>query len=484
MARRDSTPAPQVDQPDSALIRHWLGRARAAGNYFTVFRPFYRILSKLDALFLCDLLNVQGMSRSTPDGYFLCTNRRMESFGWTVNEQKMRWPALIEAGLVRTEKRGSPPLRWVFIDLFEIERRLDAAPPLPDAGPGDDDPDDHSSGFPTIDPHSSARLTNDRQPKSQPFVSQTDAIKETPSVFLQGEGKEGEGNPKSPPSDSDSGNPRQRRAAAAPAADQPQPPARTPPAPRAAPAAPQDEQDPGLFPPAAGVKTTDQDTRRAARLRAHAVNMGWKPATARNDWGPELGVLRRELEKAGDPPDLIDRVLDEYITRRIDKPTIKSGRELRVQWDWVLRMTGMDRPPAPVVTPAAQAVADLVRTRAWSIPPADVAALAQMSMAAVAAFRKQLDAYPWPPCRRTGGPNGLHRALACALGDAPFQATRHLREVADNLSGRRDPFRGPVDTLAWSPDRGAFDREARKACQDWGHLAGWPALLAEIRGAA
>lgn len=133
---------PRSGEITSDDVRRWLARAKAAGNYFLVFRPLFRIMSKLDALFLQNLVNLQSMSKIADEaGWFQCTTRYLEQMGWSQKELKARLSSLVRGGFIKTEVRGCPPLRWVWIDVEWIERRLDdSRPELDPNGPDQLDP--------------------------------------------------------------------------------------------------------------------------------------------------------------------------------------------------------------------------------------------------------------------------------------------------------------------------------------------------------
>ena len=103
------------------------------GNWFIFYRPLVHVTAcKLDALFLQDLINIASMpgtvTKEIDDKtYFLCTTEFLErsGIGWTVKEQKTRFAALREAGLLQSVKVGIPPRRWVWIDEEKIEAEID-----------------------------------------------------------------------------------------------------------------------------------------------------------------------------------------------------------------------------------------------------------------------------------------------------------------------------------------------------------------------
>lgn len=95
-------------------------------------------MTKLDALFLQDLINLASMTRTKKveiggEEYFQCTVGYLENSGisWTEKEQEYHLKRLIKRGYVKKTRRGLPPTRWVYIDLGKIENDLDG---LEDSG--------------------------------------------------------------------------------------------------------------------------------------------------------------------------------------------------------------------------------------------------------------------------------------------------------------------------------------------------------------
>lgn len=117
---------------ESTYRRH-LARAKNTSNYFTFFRLHYKIMSRLDALFLQDLGNLLDSpktKRKKFDGevYRLCTSAFLENSAgeWTRREQEPRLASLKKAGFIKTLKKGIPPRRWVRIEYKKIEDALDS----------------------------------------------------------------------------------------------------------------------------------------------------------------------------------------------------------------------------------------------------------------------------------------------------------------------------------------------------------------------
>jgi hypothetical protein len=146
---------------ESDYRRHLL-RAKSRRNYFEFFRLYIRIMSKLEALFLQDLIN-HAASREEKqrleekigrrrkrypltfelDGcvYFMCAAKYLvRSMRWSEKEQRMHFESLRQKGFVKVTRKGMPPMRYVFIDVVAVEQALDLAEELermdkpPDAG--------------------------------------------------------------------------------------------------------------------------------------------------------------------------------------------------------------------------------------------------------------------------------------------------------------------------------------------------------------
>lgn len=114
--------------------RRHLSRTKSAGSYFIFYRHYFKILTRLTALFLQDIANLADCDRvirEDVDGeeYFLCTAEflRNSASGWNSEEQKWHLTALKEKGFVKTMRRGCPARRWVHIDYRRIEQAIDEA---------------------------------------------------------------------------------------------------------------------------------------------------------------------------------------------------------------------------------------------------------------------------------------------------------------------------------------------------------------------
>lgn len=119
------------DVPKSAYVRH-IKRNKDAGNWFTFYRPYTKILPKLTSLFLQDLINLASTKNIireeiTGKEYILCTREFLvnSSIGWTVKEQNDHFHLLREKGFILSIRRGIPAKRWIHIDLLKIEQNID-----------------------------------------------------------------------------------------------------------------------------------------------------------------------------------------------------------------------------------------------------------------------------------------------------------------------------------------------------------------------
>lgn len=117
--------------PRTKYINH-IRRARDTSSYFAFFRDYTKIMSKLEALFLQDLINLSslaGIKRTTIDGedYFLCTIEFLEksAIGWSVSEQKQHFKSLKKRGFINSIRVGIPAKRLVSINFPNVEEAID-----------------------------------------------------------------------------------------------------------------------------------------------------------------------------------------------------------------------------------------------------------------------------------------------------------------------------------------------------------------------
>ncbi len=135
--------------PLDTYLRH-IERARGAGNWFIFSRDYVTsgAMSKLQALFIQDLINLAAMksTKKDADGFFLCTKEYLDSsLRWDADTQKDTLRALKKGpytvrkkvdgimtdvqkegkGFLELKHVGVPPKRWIKLDLLAIEMAVD-----------------------------------------------------------------------------------------------------------------------------------------------------------------------------------------------------------------------------------------------------------------------------------------------------------------------------------------------------------------------
>ncbi len=132
--RKGETPKTSSTNKERILLR-----AHNGDNYLIFFRHYTRIMSKLEALFVQDIISLSDRTtsrRRTIDGKrcFLC----MESYLlngdiiWTEDEQRRHFASLKGKGYMEVFRKGSPPRRWVYINIVKLDEDVDAV--IPDRG--------------------------------------------------------------------------------------------------------------------------------------------------------------------------------------------------------------------------------------------------------------------------------------------------------------------------------------------------------------
>lgn len=116
--------------PLDVYERHLL-RAKDRGNWLIFFARYMDVMTRNEALFVCDLLNHAQMpnTATSEDGYFQCTEGylRESRCRWTGKEQEGLLKSLQAKGFILTARRGLPARRWMRVDVLAIETALDAA---------------------------------------------------------------------------------------------------------------------------------------------------------------------------------------------------------------------------------------------------------------------------------------------------------------------------------------------------------------------
>ncbi len=133
------TPSEKKEEITSLYRKH-LSRAKDSNSYFLFFHLYTKIMSKLEALLVQNLINIAAMSNvkkrvfeDEDDGakkeFFLCTVGFLEDspMSWSRNEQEYNFDKLRQKGYVKTTRKGQPGKRWVHIALEKLELDLDKA---------------------------------------------------------------------------------------------------------------------------------------------------------------------------------------------------------------------------------------------------------------------------------------------------------------------------------------------------------------------
>lgn len=115
--------------------RRHIRRLSKTSSYFKFHRSYTKILSRLTALFLQDLMNVTSLDyvekEITEDEQemFWCSASFLARNGldWTKREQGYHFKILKKQGFVKTIRKGLPARRWVLIDYDAIREAIDTA---------------------------------------------------------------------------------------------------------------------------------------------------------------------------------------------------------------------------------------------------------------------------------------------------------------------------------------------------------------------
>lgn len=141
------------DVPLSKYIRH-MQRTSNQSNFFNFLRNYTQIMSKLEALFLQDLINREDLrysgyveqrrwlkenskkERISPpydeDGYFPCSAKYLSHrkfLIWTDKEQERLLPLLRQKGFISIKHKGLPRKRWIKVEREFIHDQLDKLEP-------------------------------------------------------------------------------------------------------------------------------------------------------------------------------------------------------------------------------------------------------------------------------------------------------------------------------------------------------------------
>lgn len=456
MNKSKTTAALRQDDPGETIgskIRFWIARARASGNHFTVFRPYYRVMSKLDALFLGDLMNLAAMTHWTGD-WFKCTAAYLESVGWTVDEQRQRFESLRKRGWVKTERRGLPPVRWVSVEIEAIETALDESEPdetRPDQWRANarDRSRANARESKEYSKTSSCRIPKKTgkpgraAPAAGPPADPDFLVGETPPATTPGCRAPGPGTDIHRP---DPGVPR-------PVFEESPPAGPAPPDNRGMPADPPERAAvEELIPPTRTARdarprcpTEPVDHARAKTLSAFAAANKLKTTSSPRAWEHEFARLRRAL---GDAHGDVDRVLAWYVGWWAPgkKPAVRDGKDFRRLFGWLSDLAARSAPPPPA-EPSADAKDVLRHLDALSWPPAAAAQLPGAVEQSLANYRAFV---------RAGGRDKKLFDRGTAFAGDPVSFVAQWFRDAHKSTRRLTRWSGDLGPFVWRPTHAVF----------------------------
>lgn len=101
------------------------------GEWFQVPKDFIRSFKLGTALFLAGLINAYRMSlKDSEDEWAIVTNKRLLKEGFSKKNIETHMKALIRMKIVKIQRKGVPPKRWIFIDIDVLEMEISKTPKL------------------------------------------------------------------------------------------------------------------------------------------------------------------------------------------------------------------------------------------------------------------------------------------------------------------------------------------------------------------
>lgn len=104
------------------LLKAW-----STNNNFSFHRDFVKIMSKMEALFIQDIINLATLDKAHyVDGWFQCTTGFLQgSLNWTEKEQMKLLQKLKKKGYLSVERKGIPATRYVKINVGKLAADLE-----------------------------------------------------------------------------------------------------------------------------------------------------------------------------------------------------------------------------------------------------------------------------------------------------------------------------------------------------------------------
>lgn len=439
-----------------------------------MFRSFFKIMGKLDGLFLQDLINFSATLPMTDDGWFRCTGVFLEENGWSIKEQETRLKSLRDNGYVETQRRGIPNERWVRIDFVHIETGLDGVDPPPVRGvtPGGIPPDGSSPPSPNGGDRTPPNGGVRRPPNGGGIKNKTSSR----SYSQQEETRRPLRGPTGVPPGGDS------------LVDQNETPVR-----KDSPRTCTIEQAtpapliPRIVSPrdrAPRTEVTPADEALARRIRDFAVARGWgPPSTDRRVWAEALAIWRRRCVKAGLDPGELERRWDWYAARHGSGglPDCRNGKSFVTRWDWISdRMVREQNKALPAdVSSEAEWVVSELQALEW--PASSGTQLPGVVEQSIRNYRSF--------CRRLSRvPDDLADLRDHLLGEISGAPEDHMldwfRRVWDRVHGWSD-WSGDLGRFVWRPDHPDFVRRAAAVVERYSQdRSAWSRLFAATKESA
>lgn len=459
--------------PENVYRRH-IERARDAGDYFQFSRRICKLVGKLDAIFLQDLINRAAISREgykTADGWFMCSTSYLESL-WTVKEQEARFRSLVRAGYIKTEKRGQPTLRWVWIDLLKIEMDLDTLDGYFLGGSSEKTPSPPNGGH-TSPPNGGA---NKEYPTGIPL-----SMNKVLPVCLNGK----HGDPLNSPSntqDTPSTFPsKEVGSTPIPSSTKNTVPVSAATRPRSKPRSKGgkvpfviNQVPSSLDKPRPQQRITTVDRARSQRLWRYAKSQGYSVSRQGKRWADALRILREDNTQD------IDAVLDWLISTQPKKPKITDGASFRRCFNWLHDLMTKDVPTLVITPKAKQVVADLQRY-GWSTNLLELEQAVQSSLHSLSHFLAYCADVADRPTALGHFASALIKGRLCRCGYEQDFVLKWFDGLRDWL--RKKDFRGSLLKLGVSLDNTQFQNLGQKLAgeYDGGRTRLWDELVKEYK---
>lgn len=442
-----------------------------AGGYYQVPRGFLAAMSRNEANFLSDLMNLSTVNQDHADrdsGFFLCTEEYLERMYWTEDQQKRNLRFLVAEGLVETKRVGNGAGNRTFRKLRVVWNKVRALL----AGVsrrGENHPsrgvENHGviTNYSYERNHSAEPLAASPPPASGRGCEDTVSLaRATVSSRQRSDAAQIPSNKVTPPVTSSNGK---------------VPPGKvTPPKPstrRGSVVGLLYDEMPATGGGAAAV--TEFHRACAARLRdglyaANSINGGYKL----NSWAKEFRLL---LDALGGDGDRLERVLAWYVKNvgREYVPVAMCGRSFRTKFGQIEMAMARDKADEPVeVSPEAVKVVETdLADLSWPKgSEKQLPQVAEQSLRNYKDFLAKLHAYG-ERVKAEGKRTrlaGFHAYLTDHLDKPRAFVGRWLKQVHDRIRGW-DGWNGDLKSWAFRPDHREFRKIGETYAASYSHDA-------------